>query len=223
MNTGIQDAYNLAWKLVLVLRGQADAALLETYHEERLANAKHLLRTTDQFFDVATGRQWLLKFFRDNLLPGVINAVSHVDKIKAAIFPTLSMITINYRDASLSQHTGDALFDVKAGDRMPYFLVDGESGFEKLTAPCFHLLIFSDGEVSYESLKHTLETEYGSLMDVNIIPLYPKITDTFDADEPFMVLLRPDNYIGLLTTTIDPAGIRDYLRQVIGLTQPQLS
>lgn len=35
MNTGIQDAHNLAWKLALVLRGQADKALLDTYDQER--------------------------------------------------------------------------------------------------------------------------------------------------------------------------------------------
>ena len=223
MNTGIQDAYNLAWKLVLVLRGQASDALLETYNEERLANAIHLLRTTDQFFDVATGDQWLLKFFRDNILPGVMNAVSHVDRIKAAIFPTLSMIDINYRNASLSSHTGDALFDVKAGDRMPYFLVEGVSGYDKIKAPCFHLLIFSDGESRYEPLKQTLETDYAHLMDVAVIPLYPKIAGIFDAEQSFMVLLRPDNYIGLVTQTIDPAAVHAYLKAVIGLKQPPVT
>src|SRR5215203_2087286 len=41
MNTGIQDAYNLAWKLALGLKGRADAKLLETYNEERLENARN--------------------------------------------------------------------------------------------------------------------------------------------------------------------------------------
>jgi 2-polyprenyl-6-methoxyphenol hydroxylase-like FAD-dependent oxidoreductase len=44
MNTGIQDGYNLAWKLALVIRGKAGERLLQTYNEERLENAKHLLR-----------------------------------------------------------------------------------------------------------------------------------------------------------------------------------
>jgi 2,4-dichlorophenol 6-monooxygenase len=34
-NTSIQDSYNLAWKLALVLKGKADGALLETYNAER--------------------------------------------------------------------------------------------------------------------------------------------------------------------------------------------
>jgi putative polyketide hydroxylase len=40
MNTGIQDAHNLAWKLAAVLRGQASSALLQTYEAERLPIAR---------------------------------------------------------------------------------------------------------------------------------------------------------------------------------------
>lgn len=40
MNTGIQDAHNLAWKLAMVLKGQADESLLKTYQQERLPIAE---------------------------------------------------------------------------------------------------------------------------------------------------------------------------------------
>ncbi|MFD8785475.1 FAD-dependent monooxygenase [Kitasatospora sp. NPDC059599] len=43
LNTSVQDAYNLAWKLAAVLAGRADAALLDTYEEERRANAAEML------------------------------------------------------------------------------------------------------------------------------------------------------------------------------------
>lgn len=50
-NSGIQDAENLAWKLALVLRGEADESLIETYHSERSAaadeNILHSTRSTD--------------------------------------------------------------------------------------------------------------------------------------------------------------------------------
>jgi 2,4-dichlorophenol 6-monooxygenase len=42
-NTSIQDAYNLAWKLAHVLRGQADASLLDTYTVERAPIAKQVV------------------------------------------------------------------------------------------------------------------------------------------------------------------------------------
>src|SRR4030095_2597199 len=55
MNTGIQDAYNLAWKMALVLKGHAGEKLLDTYDEERLAKAQNLLRSTDRLFQLAAG------------------------------------------------------------------------------------------------------------------------------------------------------------------------
>jgi 2-polyprenyl-6-methoxyphenol hydroxylase-like FAD-dependent oxidoreductase len=54
MNTGIQDGYNLAWKLACRFKDNADERLLDTYNEERLENAKHLLKTTDLMFGNST-------------------------------------------------------------------------------------------------------------------------------------------------------------------------
>ncbi|MGK5638171.1 FAD-dependent monooxygenase [Streptomyces sp. URMC 126] len=48
MNTGIQDAFNLGWKLALVIRGEAAEPLLDTYEEERLPVAAWTLRLTDE-------------------------------------------------------------------------------------------------------------------------------------------------------------------------------
>jgi 2-polyprenyl-6-methoxyphenol hydroxylase-like FAD-dependent oxidoreductase len=49
MNTGIQDAYNLAWKLGLVLTGKADARLLDSYEAERRPVARDVIvRTTEE-------------------------------------------------------------------------------------------------------------------------------------------------------------------------------
>ncbi|MDT7603331.1 MAG: hypothetical protein QOF61_1328, partial [Acidobacteriota bacterium] len=127
MNTGIQDGYNLAWKLALALRGRADARLLETYNEERLENAKHLLETTDKMFDYATSDEWFIAYFRTHIFPHVGNFVLHLGAVQRLIFPLVSQIGITYRKHSLSDHDGDAGFKVKAGDRMPYLLIDGMS------------------------------------------------------------------------------------------------
>ncbi|MFI1178074.1 FAD-dependent monooxygenase [Streptomyces sp. NPDC020799] len=48
MNTGIQDGYNLGWKLALVANGLAGEALLETYEEERLPVAAWTLKITNE-------------------------------------------------------------------------------------------------------------------------------------------------------------------------------
>ncbi len=61
LNSGIQDAENLAWKLAYVLRGWADAELLDTYDEERAAAARENLAITGktmEFLVPQTPEQW---------------------------------------------------------------------------------------------------------------------------------------------------------------------
>ena len=48
MNTGIQDAYNLAWKMALVLRGAADVRLLDSYEAERRPVGAEVVERTRQ-------------------------------------------------------------------------------------------------------------------------------------------------------------------------------
>lgn len=224
MNTGIQDAYNLAWKLAFVLRGHAPDSLLATYNEERLANAKRLLQTTDQFFDVVASDRWYHRFFRDNILPSLSGFVTQFSAAKEFLFPMVSQIGLDYRDSSLSQHQHDShaerlrqrKFEVKAGDRMPYFLVNGENVYDQLCDPMFHLLVFSDGQQNYEGLKQELENTYGDCIDFHLIPLYPRVSEIFGSHQSFKVLLRPDNYIALLSPDCSLDDLKTYFHEVIG-------
>jgi 2-polyprenyl-6-methoxyphenol hydroxylase-like FAD-dependent oxidoreductase len=216
MNTGIQDGYNLAWKMALVLKGKTDEKLLQTYNEERLENAKHLLQTTDRMFQFAAGSDWLLAFLRTNVLPSVANYILSFDAVKKFVFPLLSQIGVNYRHSSLSRHAGDENFEVKAGDRMPYFSVDGKSIYDKLHQPKFHLLVFSDEQSDYQALRAELESEYSELVDFNLTPLYPQVAEVFGANNSFSVLLRPDNYVGFISTETSLSGLRVYLQKFVG-------
>jgi len=54
MNTGIQDAFNLAWKLGLVIHDRSPASLLDSYNEEREPVAKMVLNLTDRLTRMAT-------------------------------------------------------------------------------------------------------------------------------------------------------------------------
>lgn len=216
MNTGIQDAYNLAWKLAFVLRGNAQDSLLATYNEERLANAKRLLQTTDQFFDVVASDHWYFRFFRDNILPSLAGFVTQFSAAKEFLFPMVSQIGLDYSDSSLSQHQQDRHFEVKAGDRMPYFLVNSENIYDQLCNPKFHLLVFSDGQQNYEYLKLEVK-EFGECIDFHVIPLYPRVVEIFGSHQPFKVLLRPDNYIALLSPDCSLEDLKAYFNEVLGL------
>ncbi len=98
---------------------------------------------------------------------------------------------------------------------MPYFLIDGESIYDRLREPKFHLVIFSHGKNDYQEYKTRLENEYRELIDVYIIPLYQQVAEVFGANKPFAVLLRPDNHIGFVTTETSPDDVRAYLREFI--------
>ncbi|MBS1797235.1 MAG: FAD-dependent monooxygenase [Acidobacteria bacterium] len=203
MNTGIQDGYNLAWKLAAVLRGKASLSLLETYDEERSANAKRLLQTTDRAFDFGASDEWFVAFFRTKIFPHIAGFALHFDAVKKLIFPLVSQIGINYRKSSLSAENG--FFKVRAGDRMPWFETDGASVYERLKAPKFHLLNFFDGT------NRPAAAPENELLDVFEIPLYPALAEIFGASRSFSVLLRPDNYIGLITEDLTGADVAKYL------------
>jgi 2-polyprenyl-6-methoxyphenol hydroxylase-like FAD-dependent oxidoreductase len=216
MNTGIQDAYNLAWKLAAVLKGNANPRILDTYSPERVENAKRLLETTDRMFNVVAGTDWLLNIIRTTIFPPLAKYILGMDAVKKRFFPLISQIGISYPDSPLSQHMDAEEFEVKAGARMPYFLVDGRSIFDELRAPKFHLLTFSDGEGDYGGLRKTVEAEFGSMMDYHVVALYPHVTEIFGASKPFNVLLRPDNHIGFITTDTSPDSVWNYMRDVLG-------
>lgn len=216
MNTGIQDAYNLAWKMACVLKGLGGERLLDTYNEERLPNAERLLETTDRMFNLAAGTDWLFNLIRTTVFPPMAKFILSFDAVKERFFPLISQIGINYRDGSLSDHGDDGAFDVKAGDRLPYFLMDGQSIYDKLREPRFHLLTFSDGRSDYRATGDEIESEFARLVDHHVVPLYPHVAKIFGTKKPFNVLLRPDNHIGFLSQETSPRRLKAYLHEVIG-------
>jgi 2-polyprenyl-6-methoxyphenol hydroxylase-like FAD-dependent oxidoreductase len=214
MNTGIQDAYNLAWKMALVLNGSAGQRILDTYNEERLPNAKRLLQTTDRMFNIAAGTDWFLNVIRTTVFPPMAKFILSFDVIKKTFFTIISQIGIKYRDSSLSDHDGDEDFAVKAGDRMPYFLVEGKSIYEQLREPKFHLLAFSDGEDDYQKEVSELSRTWAHLLDHHVVPLYPHVTEVFGVSEAFTVLLRPDNHIAFISAETSSRRLVNYLKAV---------
>lgn len=209
MNTGIQDGYNLAWKLAAVLKGNASATLLETYDEERVPNAKRLLETTDRFFLLGASKNIFASFVRTRVAPYIANFVFQIEVFKRRIFPLVSQIGINYRDSSLSENRGT--FKVKAGDRMPWFEVDGASIYGRLGEPVFHLIVFLDGKTEIQPLPDDLMEEWKERIDSTVISLYPNIVGIFGTTGSFFVILRPDNYIALISSDFSPDLVRGYL------------
>ena len=205
MNTGIQDGYNLAWKLALVLRGEADPRLLDTYNEERVEVASRLLETTDRMFDLLVNPAWLLSFVRRQIFPRVASLIVGFDSVNQFIFPLISQTGISYRGHSLSMQTrGD--FEVQAGDRMPYITFDGGDIYDRLHAPKFHLLTFSN---------EGSELESGEGVEHLTFQLSERVAEIFGSNQTFSVLLRPDNYIGFISSGDPRADLQSYFKNLI--------
>ena len=216
MNTGIQDGYNLAWKLALALHHNAGEELLVTYNDERLENAKILLETTDRIFQLGAGSEWPLAFLRTNVLPSVARFIFGLESVRKFIFPRLSQIGINYRHSTLSKHAGDANFDVKAGDRMPYFLTDGNSVYDKLRAAKFHLVLFERTAGEFAPVVDEVN-KIGPVVDWRALAITSEVTKIFGSVESFALLLRPDNYVAFLSRDVSGEDVQHYLSEVIGV------
>jgi 2-polyprenyl-6-methoxyphenol hydroxylase-like FAD-dependent oxidoreductase len=190
MNTGIQDSYNLAWKIAYSLRGEMNYDVLRSYNTEREENAKHLLQTTDRMFDIMSGVNKVFNLLRLMFLPLFLKLVAGNSKIQRRIFPLISQTGIAYPKSYLSLNS--SIGKVKAGDRMHYFVFsNGKQIFSYLTEPFFKLLYFGNGAMDksfFNDLKIKLK-----FYSFNEIPV-----SVFGKETEFYILLRPDNHISYI-------------------------
>ncbi|HRO61007.1 MAG TPA: FAD-dependent monooxygenase, partial [Burkholderiaceae bacterium] len=107
MNTGLQDAYNLGWKLALVCSGRAGETLLDTYHEERWPVAGRLLETTDRAFSLVISDGTVARLLRTRVLAQVLALAMRLRPVRELAFRTVSQIGIAYRGSRLSTDSAE--------------------------------------------------------------------------------------------------------------------
>ena len=191
MNTGIQDAYNLAWKLAYKINYNVNQNVVESYNSERTENAKRLLNTTDRMFDFLTGTNVFWNFLRLHIFPYFMRFVSKSPSLNKFFFPLLSQIGIAYPNSSLT--IPGKLGKVKSGDRMPYFVFsDSKTIYDYIGIPAFKILFFGTEDNADYSRLHNLKFKVETLA----FDQCPK--KNFGAATNFYVLLRPDNHISYI-------------------------
>jgi 2-polyprenyl-6-methoxyphenol hydroxylase-like FAD-dependent oxidoreductase len=126
MNTGIQEAFNLGWKLARVLNGAAPDRLLDTYHMERHPIERDVLRQTGFITQMAEADHGPLKLLRERVMP----VLAALGPLRDAARATISELSIQYRRSPL---TLERVLDggPRAGERAPDALVhvvDGPLG-----------------------------------------------------------------------------------------------
>ena len=97
MNTGIQDVYNLAWKIDLVRQGRAHSSLLDSYNAERLAVAESVMKFTDALTRMNTLRSPVARFIRNFFAPGI--AAQEV--VQERLRNSVSELSVNYRQSPI--------------------------------------------------------------------------------------------------------------------------
>jgi hypothetical protein len=204
MNTSVQDAYNLGWKLGHVLRHGAPAELLDSYEQERLPVAAHLLE-----FVVQMHRDWLGKA-KDKEEP---RKGEHMQ------------LGLNYRGGPLSVDERGGVADdvVRAGDRAPDAPLRGASGacrlFDLFRGPHFTLLALggaplpSLGPGRSEAVRSYRVSRGGDGNDGALADIEGHAHRIYGDG---LVLVRPDGYIGYTGPHGGARGLAAYLDRLFG-------
>jgi 2-polyprenyl-6-methoxyphenol hydroxylase-like FAD-dependent oxidoreductase len=218
MNTGLQDAYNLAWKLALVVQGRAGAALLDTYEQERIPVAKRLLETTDRAFQLIVADGWLGSFFRTRILASVAARAMKFERVRKLAFRTIAQIGISYPGSSMSQELPGLPKDAPAaGDRFPWMRLKLEPNsqtvdlFEHLDDTKVNLLVIGQSPIAPQTFD-----DFGGLVRIHTVPADPANAAELaraNVPQPSFYLLRPDGHVGLCGVHVEVTDIRRYLTE----------
>ncbi|MBV9240865.1 MAG: pentachlorophenol monooxygenase, partial [Acidobacteria bacterium] len=80
--------------------------------------------------------------------------------------------------------------------------------------PLFHLVVFHDGRTEIPPLPEDIMQAWQGQIDSHFYSLYPHVSDAFGTDKSFFMLLRPDNYIGMISDDFSPESVREYLKLI---------
>jgi hypothetical protein len=217
MNTGLQDAYNLAWKLALVVCGRAEAALLDSYEDERIPVARRLLSTTDRAFSLVVSDNALAGVLRTRVLAKIAAFAMSFENIQRFAFLTISQTGIRYPDSRLSEALpGLPVSGPHAGDRFPWLRLKlqangpSEDIFAKLDDTRFNLILIG------QAAPVGGWPDLGDLLRVHAIPSDPtndRELARAQIPQPAFYLVRPDGYIGLAGVRFDAAAASSYVTE----------
>jgi 2-polyprenyl-6-methoxyphenol hydroxylase-like FAD-dependent oxidoreductase len=200
MNTGIGDAVNLAWKLAAVLRGRAQARILDSYEPERIAFARRLVATTDRVFQFVTRSGQLAARVRVHLAPPVISALFRLPPVRRFMFRAVSQTGIEYRGSNLSEGRAGR---IRGGDRLPW--VEGKpDNFRPLESLDWQVHV-------YGSATPALAASCASRgLRLHVFP-WSRSAARAGLARDASYLVRPDGHVALSDPLHTPARLERYL------------
>ena len=190
MNTGMQDAFNLAWKLALVVRGICCEELLDSYSPERSHVDDEVLKSAGRLTAVGT--------MRNPVAQAVRNLVGHVmfglSSVQHAFAESMTEVTIGYPESPLNGPSQGGA-GPRPGERVAP--VAGQAAVGSGSAPRFAL--FADKNAATTELLG----RFDGLLDPDIRP---------PLREGSIWLIRPDGYVACSAKEQDI--IADYLESL---------
>jgi 2-polyprenyl-6-methoxyphenol hydroxylase-like FAD-dependent oxidoreductase len=189
LNTGVQDAYNLGWKLAAVLDGQSDE-LLDSYEAERLPVAARVLGISTALLE--------------KHLAGAEDAFERGEETR--------QLDVSYRGGPLTLDDGSSCV-VVAGDRAPDAPCLDPAGrpvrlFDCYAGPHWTLLRFG---ATAPTLGRAGAQSY--CVGADLVDADRHIQDAYDVKDGAAVLIRPDGYLGAITSR--PTDLAAYANRVM--------
>ena len=211
MNTGIQDAFNLAWKLAAVSMHGAPPWVLDTYDSERRRVATRLVKFTDGFFGMLASKTLLGRIVR-RVLPRVAPLALRFGNIQRKGLGFMSQLHIRYRHSPLS--CDGAPGTLRAGDRAPDATVHNTHSqadvrlFQLFADGVYTLLIFADATDTLVKALEALPQHYGDVLHNVVVARTRALAQgyvdssgqayaAYDVREPAAFLIRPDGYVAV--------------------------
>jgi hypothetical protein len=241
MNTGIQDACNLGWKLALATKGQAAPGLLDTYYAERAPIAHELLRNTDLATRAVLSQNDLMREVRRRLIP----LLAEQPRVRQRLLPILGQLNITYQGSFLAVDAASVRrrrSGLLAGDRFPDLELQTAAGdpvqLYDLLANGWTLLLFAGADATPErhSALRDLATLSQSIVGnavqpVRMVPTagddlpnaitlldpHQTVANRFGAGAGLAALVRPDGYLGYRGALEDTGALASYLARVFAM------
>jgi 6-methylpretetramide 4-monooxygenase / 4-hydroxy-6-methylpretetramide 12a-monooxygenase len=192
LNSGLHDAYDLAWKLALVLRGQARSSLLDGYAVERTIADRHVLEVSDQVHRAVTD-------IADTVRQGREVPAENVDPVAAALQRnSRAMLDVDYTGSPLVAdyaENGSGLAEPHPGQRYP--------DWTRFGGTAHHLLVFGSATDGEELA--ALGRRWEKCVEISHNPDVRRERAGLRTDG--MILIRPDGHIGFRFPAAGPAAI----------------
>jgi 2-polyprenyl-6-methoxyphenol hydroxylase-like FAD-dependent oxidoreductase len=230
MNSGIQDAINLGWKLALAAQGTASEALLDTYSQERRPVARAVLALTHVLFWIETADNPVVRRARVALAPLAVSMALRLAPLRRFGFRVIGQQWVRYpRGLAAVDGLPKLRRGPGAGHRLPDLPLLRDQApcrlHEALATPGFHLLLCGPADRWDAQRLARFQQRHGRLVVVHRLgtaPLPGQLCDPsgaalarLGARNGAQYLVRPDGYVGYRCAGFDLVGLEEQMARLL--------